>query len=160
MIVLKFLIILYCVVIAYEDFRERAVLWIVFPVLGICLGLLHLLHTTSESFFLFGLINTLLVSGILLILFLYTKHVAKKQFLNASLGLGDILFFYVMAIGFPTFTFVVLFASSILFSLLFFGLSKRLKKQGTVPLAGLMGIFLIGVITASFFPFSPPLFII
>ncbi|MEX0289620.1 MAG: hypothetical protein AB3N14_10970 [Flavobacteriaceae bacterium] len=160
MIALKLLIILYCLVIAYEDFKERAVIWIVFPVLGICMGLLHLLNSSVESFFLFGLTNTLMISAIILILFLYTKYVTKKQFLNTSLGLGDILFFYALGIGFPPFTFVVIFTAAMLFSLLFFVLSKKLKKQGTVPLAGLMGIFLIAVITASFFTFTPPLFII
>lgn len=130
-----------------------------FPIMGSLLALLYLNVTTFVQFSLFALTNFLVVSGILLILFLYTKHIAKKGFLNVSFGLGDLLFFYAFALGFPTLTFIVLFASSILFSLILFLFSKTEKEKETIPLAGLMGFFLIGVFLISFLPQAPSLYI-
>ncbi len=160
MLFLKILLILVCGLVAFQDFRKREVSWILFPIIGLLLGSLYLNVTSFEEYYLFVLTNTLLVSGILLILFLYTKHIAQKGFLNVSFGLGDLLFFYAFALGFPTLTFIVLFASSILFSLVVFLFSKTNTKKETIPLAGLMGFFLIGVFLASFFPQTPSLYIL
>jgi len=82
------------------------------------------------------------------------------EFLNVSFGLGDLLFFYALAFGFPTVTFLVLFVLSILFSLFVFALLKTKKGTETVPLAGLMGLFLTGVLLVSFFPNAPSLYLL
>ncbi len=146
--------------IAFQDFRERAVSWVLFPLVGFLLGFLYLDSTSYEQYALFALVNILLVSGMLLILYLYTKHLAKMKFLNTSFGLGDLLFFYAFALGFPTMTFIVLFSGSILFSLMVFLFSKTRTQMETVPLAGLMGLFLMGVVLASFFPQVPSLYLL
>ncbi len=160
MILIKILLILSCGLIAFQDFKERSVSWILFPLIGFLLAWIHLNNTSVEQYTVFVSANILLVSTILLILFLYTKHIAKMKFLNVSLGLGDLLFFYAFAMGFPTMTFIVLFVGSILFSLTIFLLSKSKHKFDTIPLAGLMGVFMIGVILASFFPNVPSLYLL
>jgi len=160
MILIKFLVILVCALIAFQDFKERAVSWVLFPIIGLLLAFLFLNVTSFEQYSLFVMTNVLLVSGILLILFLYTKHIARMKFLNVSFGLGDLLFFYAFALGFPTLTFIVLFVGAILFSLVFFLFSKKERKKGTIPLAGLMGFFLMVVVLASFFPQTPSLYIV
>jgi predicted membrane channel-forming protein YqfA (hemolysin III family) len=160
MVLLKVIVMLVCGLVAFQDFKERAVSWILFPIIGSLLAFLYLNATSFEQYYLFVLTNTLLISGILLILFLYTKHIARKGFLNVSFGLGDLLFFYAFALGFPTLTFIVLFATSILFSLVVFLFSKTEKEKETIPLAGLMGFFLIGVFLLSFFPNVPSLYIL
>ena len=149
-----------CGVIAFQDFRDRAVQWFLFPILGIVLGVLHLQYSSLELFLLFSLTNILLVSGVLIVLFLYTKQIMKSKFLNVSFGLGDALFFYALSLGFPTITFVLLFVGSILFSLLLFLFLKKTKGINTVPLAGLMGLFLIGVFVINLWPNMPSLYII
>lgn len=149
-----------CALIAYQDLRERAVSWVLFPLVGVLLAYLYLNNTSLGQYSVFVLTNILLVSMMLLILFLYTKHIAKMKFLNVSFGLGDLLFFYAFALGFPTVTFIVLFVGSILFSLTIFLLSKSKQKLDTIPLAGLMGFFLIGVILASFIPNVPSLYLL
>lgn len=159
MLFLKVLVMLACGLITFQDFKEREVSWILFPIMGSLLAFLYLNATTFAQYSLFTLTNLLVVSGILLILFLYTKHIARKGFLNVSFGLGDLLFFYAFALGFPTLTFIVLFASSILFSLIVFLFSKGEKEKETIPLAGLMGFFLIGVFLISFLPQTPSLYI-
>ncbi|WP_163419239.1 hypothetical protein [Flagellimonas sp. HSM57] len=133
-------------VITYQDFKERKVFWFLFPLAMLLLGLLYYLQVTNASVFLYQiLINTILVTSILSILFIYTRFITKKRFLNHSLGLGDILFFYALSLGFPTLTFIVLFVAATMFSLLVFLISKRNLKHKTVPLAGLMALFMVFV---------------
>ncbi|MEM7380764.1 MAG: hypothetical protein AAF361_06140 [Bacteroidota bacterium] len=158
MVFLKLSIALVCGSIAVQDFKERAVLWVLFPLTAALLGILYY-NTTSTQDFLWNIFtNLILVSVMILILFLYTHFIRGKAFLNHSLGLGDILFFYAFAIGFPTFTFVTLFVCSLLFSLLLFALAKKRFSNPTIPLAGLMGLFLTGLMLSSLIPGLPSLY--
>lgn len=74
--------------------------------------------------------------------------------------MGDVLFFYAFALGFPTMTFVLLFVGAIFFSLLVFLILKMGRPMETVPLAGLMGLFVMGVLVSSLFPDTPSLYIL
>ncbi|KQC29389.1 hypothetical protein AAY42_05360 [Flagellimonas eckloniae] len=136
--------------ISYQDFKERKVFWFLFPLAMLLFGLLLFLNTNGLKIFIYySAINALLVTAIVTILFVYTRLFLKKTFLNHSLGLGDILFFYAFGLGFPTITFVVLFVGSIVFSLLVFLLSKKRLELSSVPLAGLMAFFLFFVVLSS-----------
>lgn len=152
--------VLACALIAFQDFKDRMVSWVLFPALGIGLGFLYLNQVSFEQYYPFVLINFIMVTAIIVILFLYTKFIAKMEFLNVSFGLGDLLFFYALALGFPTITFLVLFVVAILFSLGTFLVLKSKLKEPSIPLAGLMGVFLIGILLASFSPFVPSLYLI
>lgn len=147
-------------VVAFQDFKERAITWILLPILGILLASLHIWHVGIEFFWFFALANILLISCVLLVLWLCTKYLFKKAFLDVSFGLGDMLFFYAFALGFPTFTFIILFVSAIGFSLIAFTILRIFRKTDSVPLAGLMALYLIGVVLFSFFPNSPSLYLI
>lgn len=160
MVILQLLTITGFGMVAFQDFKERAVTWIVFPIIAILLASLHLYHVGLEFFLFFALYNIVLVSGVVAILWLATKFLFKKRFLDVSFGLGDMLFFYAFALGFPTLTFIILFVVAIGFSLFVFSLLRLFYQIETVPLAGLMGIFLIGVILYSFLPSSPSFYII
>jgi len=149
-----------CGIICYQDIKKRTVYWFLFPMLAVLMGCLHYQFTVVLLFFTHILLNTLLISLILLILYLYTKIVSKKKFINHSFGLGDLLFFYAMAIGFPTLTFIVLFSCALLFStLIFFSFKNNMTKK-TVPLAGFMSLFLSAVFCYAIFFNSPPLYYI
>lgn len=152
--------VLVCAVIAFQDFKERMVSWILFPITGVLLALLYIWNTSFEQFYPFVFTNMLLISVIVLVLFLYTTYIARMKFLNVSFGLGDLLFFYAFALGFPTLTFLILFVGSVLFALAVFMLSKTKQDDESVPLAGLMGFFLIVVLLASFFPNAPSLYML
>lgn len=145
---------------AYQDLKDREVSWILFPILAISLALLHGHQVDRTAFGISILINILLVSFIVLILWSITRFVFRKEFLNVSFGLGDLLFLYAFAMGFPTVTFIYLLLGSIGFSSLGFVIMKLFLKSGTVPLAGLMGIFLIVILALSLLPNSPSLYII
>ena len=151
---------LVCALIASQDFKERMVTWLLFPAVGVLLGMLYIWNTSFEQFYPFVFTNMLLVTGIVLVLFLYTKYISRMEFLNVSFGLGDLLFFYAFALGFPTITFLILFVGAILFSLFTFLISKGKQEEDTIPLAGLMGFYLIVITLASIFPGAPSLYIV
>jgi len=147
------------VCIAYQDFKARQVYWFFFPLLGIFLGLMHFFNTAVSQIFVYQiLINLIMVSLVLTVLYIMVKYVLKKRFLNHSLGLGDILFFYAFALGFPSLTFIILFANSLLFSVLFFFFLKKRLELKTIPLAGIMSLFMLTVFIASVFIKQPSLY--
>ncbi len=146
--------------IALQDIKERAVYWFLFPILGICLAIMGMQYHLWEQYFLYSVLNCCIVSIVLGILYLYTSKLRKKRFLNHSLGLGDMLFFYVLAIGFPTISFVIVFAFSLLFSLAIYLFFKKSFTLSTIPLAGFMAIFLMMLWGYTIFFDKPSLYFI
>ncbi|MEM8507819.1 MAG: hypothetical protein AAF717_08315 [Bacteroidota bacterium] len=140
------------VVIAVQDMRERMVQWVLFPLAGLFLALAHYYNTTGWVFLLSCAVNGLLVTLVVLLLWGYTRYIRKQEFLNTSFGLGDILFLYAFALGFPTVTFTVLLSAAIGFALVVWYLLPSLRQSGTVPLAGLMGIFLAATLLLQYIP--------
>ncbi|RDY60769.1 hypothetical protein DX873_00885 [Flagellimonas nanhaiensis] len=137
---------------AYQDFKERRVLWYIFPLIAVLSAFIHFTNTIHWKVFVYYMvINCILVSCVIAILYIYTNLIAKKAFLDHSIGLGDILFFYAFALGFPSTSFVVLFVCAILFSLFTFLSIKNRFKLRTIPLAGLMGTFLILIFSFDLF---------
>ncbi|AUC13862.1 hypothetical protein BTO06_01260 [Tenacibaculum sp. SZ-18] len=61
---------------------------------------------------------------------------------SQALGFGDILFFLVFVFGFPVKTFLWLFVSSLVFSMILYFITKSKMKEETVPLAGFQALFL------------------
>tara|TARA_R110002050_G_scaffold215801_1_gene351943 strand:- start:524 stop:985 length:462 start_codon:yes stop_codon:yes gene_type:complete len=145
--------------IAYQDVRERMVHWILFPALALAMGYLFSERIGIHQYALLVFANLLLVSSIISILYLYTKYLRGMEFLDVSFGLGDLLFFLAFALGFPTLTFLILFTSSILFSLSIFLGMKKINGEKNAPLAGLMSFYLIIVYMISFLPSTPSLYI-
>lgn len=158
MMVLQLLSALGLGIMAYQDMRDREVSWLLFPLLGISLGLTFGLQVGLTVFLYTILLNLVLVTVMVALLWAITKFIFKKTFLDVSFGLGDLLLLYVFALGFPTMTFVYLLVGSLLFSLLAFLLMKLILQSQTVPLAGLMGLFLIAMTFLSWVPGTPSLY--
>lgn len=148
-LILYILLVSSCSVIAWQDFRQRAVVWIVFPILTLTLLALQWLYTGPFAVAISLGFNLLLLGLILLILWFYIVVIRKKNFLNVSLGLGDILFLLALAFGFPTATFIVLLCSGLLAALLAHGVVSVFRKWQTIPLAGLMAFFLLTIYTVA-----------
>lgn len=157
---LKIGLILGLALIFLQDLRDREVWWFLFPVVGVLMGGIHLLSADFQVTTSHILINAILVTTIVTILGLYTRFIHGRAFLNVSFGLGDLLFFYAFALGFPTVTFIILFVASILVALLWSFVYLNRNSKGTIPLAGLMSSFLILVYASSFFMSTTTLFII
>jgi len=138
------------VIIIYQDLSTREVYWFLFPMLALVLGSLFFLYCPEPMVMLYNsLLNGLLVSGILLTLFLFTKLVLKQKFLDHSFGLGDLFMFYAISVGFPSITFVILLVTCLVGSLGFYIVFKARTKDKSVPLAGLMGFCLLCILMAS-----------
>lgn len=124
----------------YEDLKDRKVTLIVLVVLMLLGGFIHSQHQYVWVFLLSSLLNLSIILTIILVLYVYANFKLKTS-LSVGFGLGDALFFIVMAVSFPTATFLVLFPASLLFSFViavFF--KKRFKKL--IPLAGLQALYL------------------
>lgn len=146
--------------IAYQDIKERMVQWLLFPLVGLLIGLHHWFKSDPSTFLVLCLSNVVLVSVILVILWLYTKFINKRRFLNTSFGLGDVLFLYAFALGFPPITFLVLLTSGIFFSFLIHIILAKSSVHASIPLAGYLSLFLIGMLIISFFGDSLNLYVI
>ncbi len=142
MLLLKIIIISVLIIIMYQDLKDREVTWFIFPILIGLLGLLHYHHTQRINFLYAILINAGILVVIMGLLYLYTLIKIKRPFFEEVFGVGDLLFFVALAIGFPTMTFIVLFVFSLIFSLLVWLMIKKKAKHNTVPLAGYMSVFL------------------
>lgn len=156
--VVLFFLVLTGVLITYQDLKDRRVTWILFPLIGLLLSIQHCFYSGWKQYLYSTITNVVLVSSILFILYIYTIMIAKKQFINHSFGLGDLFFFYAFSLGFPSFTFILLFSFSIFFSSLMFLVFIKKRAQNTVPLAGLMSLFLVMTFLMSLFPFTPDLY--
>ncbi len=126
--------------IFYQDVKERKVYWFFFPILAIVCGILHYNNVLPELFFMSTIINLTFVSILLLILLLYSRYKLKIKFSDAF-GLGDVLLFIALSFAFSSVSFLILFISSLIFSLMLHFILKTNSKNKTVPLAGYMSLF-------------------
>lgn len=140
-IVVKLLILSCLLVMIYQDIKERAVWWFLFPVLLISAGYLHLSNSIQEMFIIESLLNVLILSCILSISFLYVRLKMKVSFFKSAFGIGDLFFFLILTVAFPTVAFIVILVFSLIFSLVLHLFVS--KKEQTVPLAGYSALFLI-----------------
>lgn len=137
-------------IVFYQDFKERKVYLFLF-ILGMFSGsLIYYKHAFTKVFLVSISINTAIISTVALLLFLYTKIVLRKK-LSKAIGLGDLLFFIVLAVSFPTITFLTFLSTSLIFSLLLFLVLKPTLKIKTVPLAGLQAFFISLVLVLNWF---------
>lgn len=141
LIVLKIVLLAGLLALVYQDFKERKVYLSLLLIPLFLLGFLNYKNSLASQFLINTTLNFALVIIILGFLFFYSKYKLKESLQN-TFGLGDALFFLVIAVGFPTFTFIVLFSFSLIFSLVLFLIIKKNFKQQTVPLAGLQALFL------------------
>lgn len=145
LIYLKVLFICVLGCILYQDFRYRRVT-LLFFIIAIVLGFFLYLERTSFQFLLINVtINSVFLFFIFCFLLLYSNLVLKKR-LKYSIGFGDFLFFFLLAVSFSTIVFLVLFSVSLIFSLFLFLVLKKNLKNKTVPLAGFQSLFLILVL--------------
>jgi len=140
------------IIVFLQDLKFKAISWVFFPLIS---GLLiaYQYFSTGKQIEII-LINTGISASFLLVqlllLALYFK-IAKKDFklLLSSIGLGDVLFFFVLCFAFSPFKYVTFYIFSLIFSLitaLMVGL-KGSKIQSTelqlIPLAGIQAVLLV-----------------
>ncbi len=141
-LILNIAIISILFLIFYQDMKERKVMLLLLVILFIVSGLLHSRFQVLEYFLLNIAINFCVVACILFILFLYTRFMMKTK-LFTVFGMGDLLFFLVLAVSFPTPVFLVMFSSSLLFAFIISTVLKKTAHNKAIPLAGFQALFMM-----------------
>lgn len=141
-IIIKIITLIILSLIFIQDYKERAVYVIYFPILAVIFSFLHLKYNSVSLFLNYSLINIIVVLIIVGVLYLYATYKLKKQFLKETFGLGDVLFMFCLTVAFPTITFLVLIVSGFILALLFSSPYLIKNENHTIPLAGqLAGYF-------------------
>jgi len=146
-IVIKLVLITALLYIFLQDFKDRKVYWFLFPIVGILTGVLHFNEVLREVFLLTLIYNILFVLFIFILTLLYIKLKLKEKFSHVF-GYGDLLFFIAITFSFSTFSFIVLFVMSLIFSLSLHLILKNKSSHASVPLAGYMSLFFLSTYLA------------
>ena len=130
--------------IFYEDLKNREITTYVMIGLLFIGGFLNFREHIFKIFLISTVINILVISWVVFILWLYAKFELKSNLFKVF-GIGDVLFFIFMGVSFPTSTFLVIFSCSLIFSLMI-SLTFRKKLTKMVPLAGMQALFLVLIV--------------
>ena len=123
-----------------QDIKERKVYWFLFPIVGLCAGVLFYQNTFPQLFYRTLFLNVLFIFLLIAIVFFYSKFKLKTKLSN-TFGLGDGLLFLALTFSFSSISFIFLFVFGLIFSLTLHLLLKKNSKHQTVPLAGHLSLF-------------------
>ncbi len=149
-IIIKLILIATFLYIFFQDFKDREVYWFLFLFVGIFTGVLHYNQVLKEVFLLTLIYNIIFVFFIFILTLLYIKLKLREKFSNVF-GYGDLLFFIAVTFSFSTFSFIVLFVMSLIFSLSLHLFLKNKSSHSSVPLAGYMSLFFLFTYFAHWF---------
>ena len=130
--------------IAWQDFRSRAVTWMLFPLLAGCgLGLTYRELDSLSVQAGYGAINSafLLLQFALLRVWFFVRKKGKVPFIDHVIGKGDLFFLLAAGLFFSPVNFICFYLLSLLLALLWF-------RAATIPLAGLQAGFLLLCLSA------------
>ncbi len=135
--------------ITFQDYRYRAVSWFLFPIAALALFFINFHNVSFEQILVNQLSNLgfLCLQFLILLLFFRVRNISSQDILKKQIGLGDVLFFIVLALGLPTTLFILFFVGSLIVSL---AAGLILFSKSTVPLAGLQSAMLLVLITLNF----------
>jgi hypothetical protein len=129
--------------IVFQDFKHRGVYWFLFPLAFVLSIGLNAQQIPMEQWVRYFLFNLLFIGLQLLVLLLYFKLKEGAQFqiknlFQNKLGLGDVLFFVVLAGVFSPVNFLLFFVITLLFALVLAILFRN--RWQNFPLAGIMAV--------------------
>lgn len=139
---------------AYQDFKDRLVYVVLFPVSFLLCGVFSFVELSVSVFLKHFLINLglILLNFLLLTLYFSIKNKKIISIINQQFGLGDLLFLFVLAAVFSPFDFVLFLIISSFASLIFVLTVKAFKnKTVSVPFAGIQSVLLCFLYLHAFF---------
>ena len=134
-------------IVIYQDFKFRAVSWIVFPILGAIASALGLMHVTGAELLDSAIVNLGFVGLIFggLTLYFSIKERALVNIINKYIGIADLLLLIVIALLFSPVNFIMYYVTSLVLitmgSVVYLLIKKDMKAE--IPLAGAFSIVLI-----------------
>lgn len=142
-------------IVTYQDFKSRAISWFLIPLLLIAFIIYGLKALGIKEYITFFSLNVFMLFNILIgtTIVISIKEKRLTNIIDSYLGLGDILFFFILTTLFsPINYFIFLIGSIFLFSIIFsINLLINKKRKRLFPLAGAMSALLIITITAQQF---------
>ncbi|MDP9080011.1 MAG: hypothetical protein M3O71_21505 [Bacteroidota bacterium] len=144
--VLKIAIELLLLLVFFQDLRERAVFWILFPVLALSFLSYRLLRNDPVAAICqAALVNIGFIAVVFLLLTAYFS-VKRRKWTNVTdglLGLGDLLFLLALCFYFSILNFLLFYITSLILVLATWLIWRSVvKNSNEVPLAGLQAVLL------------------
>lgn len=131
------------VAIGYQDFKERKVYWWLF--LGLAIFAVLVNHSQAFSWDTLYNLSYLSVLAFGTIAYLILRNGSVNIEWNQWMGLGDVLFFVAITPLFPFQFFIMLIPLGFVIVLIAYAILNGIKKQDSLPLAGLFALVIIGV---------------
>ncbi|OFX21550.1 MAG: hypothetical protein A2041_02505 [Bacteroidetes bacterium GWA2_31_9b] len=155
MAIVKVLFILLLLFITFQDFRYKAVSWILFPIGFITAGIITYVEIPFSDILYNSIINSLFIAFqmAVILVFSWIKFKQVKNIFSQIFGLGDLLFLVMICPLFSPINFVFFYILSLAFSLLVYLILKYLKiyNDTKIPLAGFQSFFLAILFISIFF---------
>lgn len=146
---LIFAILVVLVLIFWQDMKDRAVSWYFFPILFVLVFLYKIPSEGLEKIIEFAGINTLFLLIQLVMVSLYFS-LKNREWVNITkeyLGIGDVLFLFVITPLLTPVLYVLFYLISLLLIVVVAMLVKIIKNYNkTIPLAGLQALLLSGLL--------------
>ncbi len=134
-------------IIAYEDFRNReiSVIWIAMFYVIVMIEVIHSNNWSLENIIIN--IAVFIFLGLGVAVYSMVKWGTKKQIINKTIGLGDILLAPSFIVIFSPANFLIFLNTSFLLGIIFYILRK--KRTPKIPLAGIFAtVYSILLITS------------
>lgn len=134
--------VLVLLLIFIQDLKHRAI-HILLPVVLFAIGLyqFYTAHLDWYSLICNAFFLVLTFAGLYMYLMLKNKKLIAN--LSGAIGLGDILFFIAVLPFFGLHNYILFFITGLIFSMICFGVFRLYKKSKMIPLAGLLGLYMI-----------------
>lgn len=130
--------------IAIQDFRHRAFVWWLLPLLLAALLMLSLQQVTFQELWPSLLINIGFIGIQLLLLFLWFSLRERKliRLIDTHIGLGDILLLACLAAAFSPANFILFVVGGLIFSLCIVLVYRSINRKASplIPLAALLAV--------------------
>ena len=140
-------------IIVFQDAKYRAISWYLIPILLVLFSTQGIQKLSLEEWIVYFTTNVILLAinlfGVFAIISLREKRITN--IINSYIGLGDILFFVVLAGAFSPMNFLIFYIGSVLISCIALLIWKQIKNNTELlfPLAGIISALLIPVLVLS-----------
>lgn len=141
------------ILVAYQDFKFRAVSWVIFPLLPVLFIILSLSSVSLEESLANTLANLCFAGCMFLSVTIYFS-IKNRRIVNLSkgfIGWGDILFILSLGFLFSPLNFIIFYLVSLLVTIFATLILAWLNKidRNSIPLAGLQALMLLLLFTVN-----------
>lgn len=132
----------FCLLIAWEDFRFREIRWFWFLLFG-GLGIMQGIMTLGSDYFGIHLPGLVMIALMIGLVVLYFRLKRNGPVMDSFLGWGDVIMLIALVLWLEAQAFLLFYVVGLSLTVLYYGLMQRLKKlpkDHPIPLAGILAI--------------------